>query len=610
MESRGGSTTSPGRPRDPDACRRSSSFTPLPLELGVPGGYMYKYAGNRGASQPGLLRASQARLQVIYKFGGYRLDTDRFELSRESQAVAAEPQVLELLILLIDNRDRVISRDELLEQIWRGRIVSDATVSSRIKTARQVIGDDGTRQTYIRTIHGRGFRFVGDVAIEPAADSTSTSVAAGRPAFDRPATRYARSGDIHIAYQLFGHGPVNLVLTPGFVSHIDNFWESPCFRRWLNRLGELAHVAIFDKRGTGLSDRVGSLPGMDKRMDDVRAVMDAARFDTAVIMGISEGGSLAALFAAHHPDRCDGLILYGAFARFRYWFPDEDSLQALFDYIESDWGTGKSLPQFAPSPADDPEFVRWWGQFERLGATPGAAIALMRMNSRIDISDVLPGIRIPTLVIHVADDVLIDVEAGRELAARIPGARYVELPGRDHLPFTENFDGTIDAIEGFLRRMTRGEEQPGRIVATIVLIRIHERERGPVTSADAKALKSEILRFRATRVSLEQADMLATFDGPARALECAVAVSRLLRAGGIDHRIGVHTGEIAVGNQTLAGAAMDIVADVADQALDNEILASRTVNDLIAGSGLTLQDRGAHRLPSINQDWHLFRVAT
>jgi pimeloyl-ACP methyl ester carboxylesterase len=545
---------------------------------------------------------------VIYTFGDCRIDTSRFEISRGGRALPVEPQVLELLIALIDNRDHVVQRDELLERVWKGRIVSDTTLSSRVKTARQIIGDDGSRQEYIKTIHGRGFRFVGTVEVETRAPAETEKEPPRPTAVDRPPTRYARSGDIHVAYHLFGSGPVNLILCPGFVSHIDNYWDNPPLNRWLGQLGGLARVAIFDKRGTGLSDRVSTLPGMDERMDDVRAVMDAVGFDTAFVMGISEGGSLAALFAAHHPTRSDGLILYGSFAQFKHWFPDEASLQALFDYIETDWGTGKSLPNFGPSVADDPEAVRWWGKFERLGATPGAAIALMKMNSQIDIFDVLPSIRVPTLVLHPAQDVVIDVEAGHELAEHIPGARYVELPGSDHLPWTgEKAEMIIDAIRHFLEQPAK-REKPSRVLATILLVQPAIPSAAGMADVEASRIKEELQRFRPTRIASQLGGIAATFDGPGRALECAISVSSLLRRAGADHRIGIHTGEVSFDAPTLEGAAVDIAADVANHAGKNEVLASRTVNDLVAGSTIALEDRGEFRLPSIEQGWHLFRV--
>jgi pimeloyl-ACP methyl ester carboxylesterase len=222
-------------------------------------------------------------------------------------------------------------------------------------------------------------------------------------------------------------------MVPGFVSNVENYWDEPDFARFLNRLGSYARVVTFDKRGTGMSDRVAELPGLDQRMDDLRAVMDAAGMAQAALLGISEGAPLSVLFAATYPDRCRALALYGSFSRFSYWFPTEAALAAFFGYVERAWGTGDSVQKFAPSRANDAAFQRWWGRNERLGASPAAVIALMRMNSQIDISAILPAVRVPTLVIHRTADKTVSVEGGRDMAAHIPGARLLEVPGIDHL---------------------------------------------------------------------------------------------------------------------------------------------------------------------------------
>ena len=549
---------------------------------------------------------------MIYSFGDYHIDTVRFEIACRGQVLAVEPQVLDLLIMLVESRDKVVSRDELFARIWKGRIVSDATLSSRIKTARQVIGDDGARQNLIKTIHGRGFRFVGKVASEPDAQTASEAgqpeIKAIEPGLDRPATRYAKSGETHIAYQLFGDGPFNLVLTPGFVSHIDNYWDDPHFARWLRRLSGKARIAMFDKRGTGMSDRVTALPAMDERMDDVRAVMDAVRFDSAFIMGVSEGGTLAVLFSAYHPERCDGLILYGSFAQFKHWYADQASLQLLYDYIENDWGTGRSLPQFAPSMCNDPEFSKWWGKFERLGATPGAATALMKMNSQIDISEILPSIRVHTLVLHREEDVLIDVAAGRDLGRYIPGAQYIELPGKDHLPWVgNNSDEIVDVVGSFLEHPQKAQVS-SRILATILSMRLDASVAKTLTDSRPSDIWTELRRFRPIRTLSTPPGVIALFDGPARALECALSVSHVLTQRGIVHQIGIHAGEINLEDEIPYGTALEIAADVAGHASDNEIFASRTVSDLIAGSGIALSDRGEFFLPALGQEWRLFQA--
>jgi pimeloyl-ACP methyl ester carboxylesterase len=432
-----------------------------------------------------------------------------------------------------------------------------------------------------------------------------------------PETRYAKSGDVHVAYHLFGTGQTNLVLVPGFVSHIDNYWDSAPVNRWLTRVGQMARVAMFDKRGTGLSDPVRDLPGMDQRMDDVRAVMDAAGFDKALIMGVSEGGSLAALFAASHPDRSQGLILYGAFAKFASWYPTPEALQELFDYVEIDWGTGKSIPKYAPSVADDPDFRQWWGKFERLGATPGATIALMRMNSEIDISEVLPAIQSPTLVLHRTGDVLIDIEGGRFLARHIPGARLIEFPGKDHLIWVgDKVDEILAAVEAFIADVP-ADTKVERTLATLLVARFDDPAAAPPGSSSDRArdhrqrdrtLRHALARYRGEEVELSHMRCVATFDGPARALRCALTIIDELGRFDLPVHIGVHTGELQVGRGGVSGMALDIAAGIAELAPCCEVVASRTVKDLVAGSGIGFQEFCESRFPGLAEPWRLFRV--
>jgi pimeloyl-ACP methyl ester carboxylesterase len=276
-------------------------------------------------------------------------------------------------------------------------------------------------------------------------------------------THYAKSGDVHIAYQVFGSGPIDLVLVPGFVSQIENYWEHPDLARWLLRLSSFARVIMFDKRGTGLSDPVSEAPSLDQRMDDVRAVMDAVGTDRAAQVGISEGGPLATLFAATYPQRCRALVLYGSFARSSWITPE--GLERYLGYVDRAWGSGGSLPMWAPSRKDDPALQQWWGRFERLGASPAAAMALVRMIEKINISDILSSIHVPTLVIHCTGDTLISVNHGRFLAEHIPGARLLDLPGNDHLFFLHDQVG--DAIEEFLTGSISPTEND-RILATVL----------------------------------------------------------------------------------------------------------------------------------------------
>jgi len=532
---------------------------------------------------------------LIYAFDRFQVDTTAFEVTQGDERLTAQPQVIELLILLLQHRDRVVSRDEIFDEVWNGRVVSDAALSSRIKSLRQLLGDDGEAQKYIRTIHGRGFRFVGEAeATDTGADQAAADGPAAAP-IERPRTRYAKSGDVHIAYQVFGDGPVNLVIAPGFVSHIENYWDSPAFAAWLADLGRHATVTMFDKRGTGLSDSVAALPGMDERMDDVRAVMDAVGLERAFIMGISEGGSLAALFAATYPQRCQGLILYGAFARFTSWFPTAEALQSLFDYIETAWGTGQSLPLFAPTVGDDPDFIEWWGRFERLGATPGAAIALMTMNSAIDISQILQTIQVPALVIHRTEDVLIDFEAGQYLAAEIPNAQLVALPGRDHLPWAgDNIDAITAAIGDFLAGETTATI-PDTVLTTVLAVQLRETGRrdgagpGEWRAAANDAISHRLRRFRAREIAPRQECRLALFDGPARALHCALDIAKALSKNQMSAGLGVHTGEVRLIDDNVSGRPLDQAIEIAGLSEDSQVLVTGTVKDLTAGSGLRIE---------------------
>jgi class 3 adenylate cyclase len=432
----------------------------------------------------------------------------------------------------------------------------------------------------------------------------------------QPITHYARSGDVHIAYQGFGAGPINLVVVPGFVSNIENYWDEPDLARFLRRLGSYARVVTFDKRGTGMSDRVAELPGLEQRMDDLRAVMDAAGMEQAAVLGISEGAPLSILFAATYPDRCRALVLYGSFSRFSHWFPNEEALAAFFGYVEQAWGSGGSVQRFAPSRANDAAFQHWWGRNERLGASPAAVTALMRMNSQIDISGILPAVRVPTLVIHRTGDKTVNVEGGRDVAAHIPGARLVEFPGDDHLYFAgENSDDIADAIEEFLTG-SRAPVAVDRVLATVLFTDIvgstekaaalgDQRWRDLLDSHHA-TIRRNLARFRGHEVKTTGDGFLATFDGPARGVRCACAIADEIRPLGIEVRAGLHTGECEMIGDDVGGIAVHIGARVAALAGAGEVLVSSTVKDLVAGSGLHFGDRGSQSLKGIPGEWRIF----
>jgi len=434
----------------------------------------------------------------------------------------------------------------------------------------------------------------------------------------QPVTRYAKSGDVNVAYQVFGDGPLNLVLAPLFVSNIEVLWERPDIARWLLRLASYARVAMFDKRGTGMSDRVTELPGLDQRIDDLRAVMDGAGMEQAALLGISEGGPLTALFAATYPDRCRSLVLWGSFARFTSWFPTEEALQQFLGYIDQAWGSGASMPFFAPSLANDQAAIQWMGRFERLGASPASVAALMRMNSQIDISGIVHTIRVPTLVIHRTGDVTINVEGGRYLAEHIPNARYIELPGVDHPPWVgDNADQIADVIEKFLTGSTAAVPVD-RVLATVLFTDIvgstekaatlGDRRWGDLLDAHHATIRRNLARFRGHEVKTTGDGILATFDGPARGVRCACAIADEVRPLGIEIRAGLHTGECEMTDEDVGGIAVHIGARVAALAGAGEVLVSSTVKDLVAGSGLRFGDRGTQLLKGVPGEWHVFAV--
>lgn len=432
-----------------------------------------------------------------------------------------------------------------------------------------------------------------------------------------PKTQYAKSGEVHIAYQVYGQGEKDLIFVPGFISQIEHYWEEPTWARWLTRLGKFARVVLFDKRGTGLSDRV-AVPPMDERMDDIRAVMDAVGMEKASVMGISEGGSLASVFAAYHPKRCENLILYGAFASFKSWFPTEKALEQLFEYIDTAWGTGTSVPHFVPSKTGDMQFQEWWGKYERLGASPRDVARIMRMNSQIDITDILPAIKAPTLVLHKTEDVLIDIEGGRTLARSIPGAKLVELPGKDHFVFIgSEADQILSEIEEFITG-TKTEPVIDRVLAAVVFTdivdsTIHAQRLGDkawreLLDAHDQVVRQELTRFRGNEVKSLGDGFLATFDGPGRAIRCAKAICDAVSKLGIDVRVGVHTGEVEVTPSDVRGIAVHIASRIAALGKGNEIIVSRTVKDLVAGSGFGFEDLGSHQLKGISEDWQVYKA--
>ncbi len=443
-----------------------------------------------------------------------------------------------------------------------------------------------------------------------------------------PSTRYAQSGEISIAYQVTGDGPFDLVMTPGFVSHLECSWEEPLFARQLLRLASFCRLIRFDKRGTGLSDRAAGIPSLEQRMDDIRAVMDGAGSRRAAILGISEGGPMSALFAATYPERTEALILYGTYAR-TAWAPDYpwgaryDNTDARDEETRRTWGSPEAVRRMvggwlAPSMAEDARYCDWMGRFIRLGASPGAAVALQRMNRLIDVRDVLPSIHVPTLVLRRTEDKVGSIEASRYLAEQIPGARYVELRGSDHMHFVGDADDFVDEIQEFLTG-ERPAPDYDRILATVLFTDIVDSTRRAAEVGDRRwrelldghnaSAQRAIARFRGRAIKNTGDGFLATFDGPARAIRCAFALRDEVRQLGLEIRAGLHTGEIELIGDDIGGIAVHTAARVAAKAAASEVWTSRTVRDLVAGSGLEFSERGAFELKGIPGTWPLFTVA-
>lgn len=437
-----------------------------------------------------------------------------------------------------------------------------------------------------------------------------------------PETRYVKSGDVHIAYQVVGDGPIDLVFVPGFVSHLEFQWELPSGARLFERLASFSRLIRFDKRGTGLSDRVLEAPTLEQRMDDVRMVMDAVGSERAAVFGNSEGGPMSALFAATYPQRTSALILYGTFARIAWaddlpWGRTVAEHEARVASFARTWGTGAMVESFAPSVADDVAIRQWWGNFERLSASPGAMLAVAKMNYEIDARHVLPLIQTPTLIMHRRDDRAVKVEHGRYLAKHIPNARYVELPGSDHVPWAGDVDAIANEVQEFLTG-ARGAAEPDRILATLVFTDIvgatmraaslgDSRWRGLLAQHHA-AIRRELVRFRGREIDTAGDGFLATFDGPARAVRCAAAIKDAVATLGLEVRAGLHTGEVELMGEKVGGIAVHIGARVAAQAQPGEILVSHTVRDLVAGSGLRFADRGVRALNGVPGEWRLFAL--
>jgi pimeloyl-ACP methyl ester carboxylesterase len=436
------------------------------------------------------------------------------------------------------------------------------------------------------------------------------------------ATKYAKSGNVHIAYQVIGNGPRDLVISPGIFSHLELFWEDPSYARWMERLQSFARVIAFDKRGQGLSDRGFATPPLEERMDDVRAVMDAAGSERAAVMGISEGGALAILFAATYPARTTALILFGTAARWA-WAPDyqwartPEQIAQVMSRWEAHWGEPAVAQQFAPSRKDDPAFLQWWGKLERMSTSPSDVNGLLKTIFDIDLRNVLRSIKVPTLVLHRVGEVVVPLQSGRHLAEHIPNAKLVELNGSDHWPWTEGADDLTNEIQEFLTG-TRPSPEPDRVLATVLFVdivgstdrlaRLGDQRWRDVLESYYALVGRQVSRFGGRKIDTAGDGVFASFDGPARAVRCATAIRDAVPGLGLDVRAGVHTGECEIIGDRLGGIAVHIGARVAANAGSCEVLVSSTVKDLVAGSGIKVADRGIRALKGVPGEWRLFAV--
>jgi pimeloyl-ACP methyl ester carboxylesterase len=426
--------------------------------------------------------------------------------------------------------------------------------------------------------------------------------------------RYAESDGLQIAYEVFGEGPRDLVLVHGWVTNLELIWEHPRAARALERLGSFCRVVNFDKRGTGLSDRVPleRLPTLEERMDDVRAVMDAVGCERAVLFGHSEGGPMSVLFAAAYPERVEGLVLYGTFATRRWhedypWAPTPEERERHVRAIREGWGGIVHLPELAPGVVDDQEFCDWWARYLRSSASPAAAAALTSMNSEADVRAVLPTIHLPTLIVHRTGDLRTDVRGARWMAEQIPGARYVELPGEDHLIWADP-DPILDQVEEFVTGVPPAAV-PDRVLLTVLFTDVVESTellaelgdeawRGLLDRHD-ETVRRYLQRYRGREIATTGDGFLAVFDGPARAVRCAQAIADAVVALGLGIRAGIHTGEVELRGEDIGGLAVHVAARIAALASAGEVLTSGTVRDLTSGSGIVFESRGESELRGV-----------
>jgi pimeloyl-ACP methyl ester carboxylesterase/DNA-binding winged helix-turn-helix (wHTH) protein len=579
----------------------------------------------------------------IYEFGRFSVDPAERLLFDGQATIPLAPKAFDTLLLLIENGGHVLSKEEIMESVWADSFVEENNLAQNISILRKALGEGVGGAKFIETVSKRGYRFIAPlrrfapveedsltiertvarITIEETIDLEDDrnlparggpSALPGVPAFSLPAaqveTRYVQNGDVNIAYQVIGEGDLDIVFVMGWVSHLEYFWKEPHFAAFLGRLASFSRLILFDKRGTGLSDRVplSELPTLEQRMEDVRAVMDVVGSERAVLIGVSEGGPMCSLFAATYPEKTTALVMIGTYAkRIRDddypWAPTSEERDAFFELMQRDWGGPVGIEERAPSMAHDEDFRTWWAAYLRMGASPGAAVALTKMNAEIDVRNVLPSIRVPSLVIHRSGDICLKVEEGRFVASQIPGCKYVELGGIDHLPFVGDQAEMLDEIEDFLTGMRRAEAYD-RVLATVLSVKIVDG----AGSGLGAYIRRQLELFKGREIVSDEGEVLATFDGPARAIRCASAVCDSAKRLGVEVTTGLHTGECDVLDGNYSGFAVELAQKIAGEAAPGQILVSRTVKDLVAGSGLEFGELGVSEFAGVEGEWRLFKV--
>jgi DNA-binding winged helix-turn-helix (wHTH) protein len=530
----------------------------------------------------GLPGSRQTGRMALVIDGTFECDPDALEVRRNGVAVALEPQAIDVLLYLIRHRDRVVSKEELMDEVWGNRFVSESSVTSRIKQVRKALGDDGQHQRLIRTMRGRGYRFVATVT---SADPTPTPSPSPLAEQRRSPVRYTLSDDLNIAYQVSGGGDQDIVLIPGFISHLEIDWDDPRHAYFLEKLGTMGRLIRFDKRGTGMSDRPSELPDLETRMHDVLAVMNAVRCKRAVLVGYSEGGPMSVMMAALHPERVSALVLYGSYARRARsddypWGRTPEEHQIQREQLANRWDWEEDLRWRCPS--SDGDMQRWWARRMRAAATPATVRALMNMNALVDVRDVLPSVRVPTLVLHRVGDALFDVGEAKYLAEHIPDAKLKLLDGADHM-VCGNPAQLIEAMAPFI--LSTSAAPPRRGLAAVA---------APHGRPSAAVLSAMVEGGGRLRTTVDGARVVL-FDGPATAVRCSTGA--LSSASGSEASIGISIAEVPLDDSTISGPGVDLAIQLSTVGEGGSVLVSKTASSLLASTDIVLDSPpGGHGL--------------